>query len=69
MKPNLLALRQYWPDLDERLAEEHLRRLDEAYFEAFSPAEISVGRSDADSLIRRFLGRLRVGARVTGQQS
>src|SRR5690348_2635022 len=41
MKPDLATLRQHQPDLDERLAEEHLRRLDEAYFAAFSPAEVA----------------------------
>ena len=41
MKPDLATLRQYWPELDERLAEEHLRRLDDAYFEAFSRAEVA----------------------------
>jgi glutamate-ammonia-ligase adenylyltransferase len=41
MKPDIATLRRLWPELDERLAEEHLRRLDAAYFERFSPAEIA----------------------------
>jgi [glutamine synthetase] adenylyltransferase / [glutamine synthetase]-adenylyl-L-tyrosine phosphorylase len=40
MKPDLSVLRQRCPDVDERLVEEHLGRLDEGYFDAFGVDDV-----------------------------
>ncbi len=40
MKPSLASLKAMCPDIDPRLIEEHLARLNERYFERFSKGEI-----------------------------